>query len=86
MKTGTWVGGPDERARKHGHGVAAALATRGGRTDVGQLVLMEPFDDSWGGDVVWLGRTVAVQRFGSRCCQKQAMRTALHGDESQSAV
>ena len=30
---------------------AAALATRGGRTDVGQLVMIEPFDDSWSGDV-----------------------------------
>jgi hypothetical protein len=34
----------------------------------------------------WLGRTVAVQCFGGRHYHKQAMRTTLHGDLSQSAV
>ena len=86
VKTGTWVGGPDGRARKHGHGVAAALATRDGRTNAGQLVLMGAFDGNGSGNVVWLGLTVEVQRFGGRCCQKQATRSVLYGDESQSAV
>ena len=86
VKTGTGVGGPDERARKHGHEVAAALAARDGCTDVGQLVLVEAFDDNGSGEVVWLGRTVAVQRFCGKCCQKQATRAILHGGESQSTV
>jgi len=93
IKRGVGVGGPDEVARKHGHQVAAALDTRGGRNgrggpngDVGQLVLVEAFDDNGSGDVVWLGRTVAVQRFGGKCCQKQTRRTTMHGDESQSTV
>ena len=29
---------------------------------------------------------MAVQRFGGKCCQKQATRTILHGGESQSTV
>ena len=66
--------------------VTAALAARDGCTDVGQLVLVEAFDDNGSGEVVWLGRTVAVQRFGGKCCQKQATRTILHGGESQSTV
>jgi hypothetical protein len=60
---------------------------RGGPNgDVGQLVLVEAFDDNGSGDVVWLGRTVAAQRFGGKCCQKQARRTTMHGDESQNTV
>jgi hypothetical protein len=59
-------------AFKHGHGVAAAL--------------VGAFDDNGSGEVVWLGRTVAVQRFGGSCCQKQATRTIPHGGESQSAI
>ena len=49
-------------------------------------MLVEAFDDNGSGEVVWLGRTVAVQRFCGKCCQKQATRAILHGGESQSTV
>jgi hypothetical protein len=51
VKNGTGVGGPDERARVHGHQLAVKLDEGGG-----QWVLVEAFDEDGDGDEVWLAR------------------------------
>ena len=81
MKNGTGVGGPDERARVHGHQLAAKLDERGG-----QWVLVEAFDEDGDGDEVWLARTVPAAPLDEKCCRRTTKQTTLHGEETRSTA
>ncbi len=61
-KSGAGASSPDQRARAHGHELAAAAQP-------GQWVLIEAFNDDV--DEMWLARTVAFSAFGvAVCCKK----------------
>ena len=64
---GSSVGDANDRARLRGHKLAAGLDVDGG-----QFVLVEAYDEDDDGDVMWLGRTVAVDRFGKKCCKEMS--------------
>ena len=75
------MGRANDRARLRGHELAAGLDVDGG-----QFVLVEAYDEDDDGDVMWLGRTVAVDRFGKKCCKKMSQTTKLHDQESRSTM
>ena len=81
VKNGTGVGGPDERARVHGHQLAAKLDEGGG-----QWVLVEAFDEDGDGDEVWLARTVPAPSLHDKCCRRMTKQTTLHGEETRSTA
>ena len=61
-KSGAEASSPDQRARAHGHELAAAAQP-------GQWVLIEAFNDDV--DEMWLAKTVAFSAFGDAvCCKK----------------
>jgi hypothetical protein len=62
-KTGAEACCPDQRARSHGHELAAALKP-------GQWVLIEAFNDEV--DELWLAKTEACREFGLQpaCCKQ----------------
>ena len=78
---GSSVGDANDRARLRGHKLAAGLDVDGG-----QFVLVEAYDEDDDGDVMWLGRTVAVDRFGKKCCKEMSHNTKLHDQESRSTM
>ena len=78
---GAGVGDPDERARSRGKELAAQLNPNGG-----EWVLVEAFDEDEDGDVMWLGKTVRVDRLDGSCCMQIGKQVTLHDDESRSTV
>ena len=62
-KTGAEASSPDQRARAHGHALAAA------GLEPGQWVLVEAYCDEE--DVMWLGKTVAFGALGQGSCCKR---------------
>ena len=47
---------------------------------------MEAFDEDEDADVMWLGKTKAVDRFDGSCCIKMAKMMKLHDEESRSTM
>ena len=76
---GAGVGELDERASARGHELAPQLDENGD-----EFILVEAFDEDKDGDVMWLAKTVPVERFDGECCLQVKKRMMIHENESQS--
>ena len=49
-----------------------------------EFILVEAFDENKDGDVMWLAKTVPVERFDGECCLQVKKRMMIHENESRS--
>jgi hypothetical protein len=68
-----------ELASARGHELAPQLDENGD-----EFILVEAFDEDKDGDVMWLAKTVPVERFDGECCLQVKKRMMIHENESRS--
>ena len=68
-----------ELASARGHELAPQLDENGD-----EFILVEAFDEDKDGDVMWLAKTVPVERFDGEFCLQVKKRMMIHENESRS--
>ena len=68
-----------ELASARGHELAPQLDENGD-----EFILVEAFDEDKDGDVMWLAKTVPVERFDGECCLQVKKRMMIRENESRS--
>ena len=79
VANGAGAGELDKQASARGDDLASQLDENGG-----EFILVEAFDEDKDGDVMWLAKTVHVERFDGECCLQVKKRMMIHENESQS--